>query len=105
MPNDTDGIVPQRPPDHRTVRSAGIGQRLKRARQHSGMTIRELGSLAGIASSVVADTENEKRIPRADTLERIAWALKVTACWLAYGDGQAPAWWSIDTDAMNIGTK
>jgi transcriptional regulator with XRE-family HTH domain len=58
------------------------------------MTIRELGSLAGIASSVVADTENEKRIPRADTLERIAWALKVTPCWLTYGDAdKAPTWW------------
>lgn len=46
-----------------------MGQRLKQARQHSGMTIRELGALAGSASSVVVDPENEKRIPRADTVE------------------------------------
>jgi transcriptional regulator with XRE-family HTH domain len=75
-----------------------MGQRLKQARQHSGMTIRELGALAGIASSVVVDTENGKRIPRADTVERMAWALKLSACWLAYGEGKAPAWYS-ESDA------
>jgi transcriptional regulator with XRE-family HTH domain len=77
-----------------------MGQRLKQARQHTGMTIRELGTIAGIASSVVADTENEKRIPRADTVERMAWALKISACWLAYGEGKAPAWYS-EADARS----
>jgi len=84
--------VTQRVPDHRTARSVGLAQRLKHARQHSGMTVRDLASLAGIASSVVVDTENGKRIPRADTVERIAWALKISACWLAYGEGLAPDW-------------
>lgn len=63
------------------------------------MTIRELGALAGIASSVVADTENDKRIPRADTIERIAWALKISACWLAYGEGTVPGWYTASVNA------
>lgn len=75
-------IVSRQPPDHRTQGNNGIGQRLKLARQRSGLTIRELGA-AGVASLVMADTEHEKRTPRADTVERLAGVLKVTACWLA----------------------
>ena len=70
-----------------------IGKRLKWARTHGEMTIRDVARLAGIASSAVTEIEQGTRIPRADTLERLAAALKVPGCWLVFGDGPAPAGW------------
>lgn len=75
--------------------AGGIAARLKLARSHAEMTIRALASAAGVASSAITDTEIGHRIPRADTLEKIARALGVSACWLAYGEGTAPTWTSV----------
>lgn len=72
--------------------ASGIAARLKLARSHAELTIRALASAAGVASSAITDTEIGNRIPRADTIEKIARALGVSACWLAYGEGSAPRW-------------
>ena len=72
--------------------ASGIAARLKLARSHAELTIRALASAAGVASSAITDTEIGNRIPRADTIEKIARALGVSACWLAYGEGTAPRW-------------
>ena len=72
--------------------ASGIAARLKEARQHAEMTIRALAAAAGVASSAITDTEIGQRIPRADTLEKMARALGVSACWLAYGEGDSPRW-------------
>ena len=72
--------------------ASGIAARLKLARSHAELTIRALASAAGVASSAITDTEIGNRIPRADTIEKIARALGVSACWLAYGEGTAPSW-------------
>lgn len=72
--------------------AGGIAARLKEARQNAAMTIRALAAAAGVASSAITDTEIGERIPRADTLEKMARALGVSACWLAYGEGSAPPW-------------
>lgn len=74
--------------------ASGIAARLKLARSHAELTIRALASAAGVASSAITDTEIGNRIPRADTIEKIARALGVSACWLAYGEGIAPRWTS-----------
>lgn len=72
--------------------ASGIAARLKLARSHAELTIRALASAAGVASSAITDTEIGNRIPRADTIEKIARALGVSACWLAYGEGTVPRW-------------
>lgn len=72
--------------------ASGIASRLKEARKHSDLTIRALAAAAGVASSAITDTEIGNRIPRADTLEKMARALGVSACWLSYGEGPKPAW-------------
>jgi transcriptional regulator with XRE-family HTH domain len=72
--------------------ASGIAARLKLARSHAKLTIRALASAAGVASSAITDTEIGNRIPRADTIEKIARALGVSACWLAYGEGTSPRW-------------
>lgn len=41
----------------------------------------------------MTDVELGNRTPKTDTVERLAMALKVEPCWLAYGDGRAPEGW------------
>lgn len=72
--------------------ASGIASRLKEARKHADLTIRALAAAAGVASSAITDTEIGNRIPRADTLEKMARALGVSACWLSYGEGPKPVW-------------
>jgi len=73
------------------VRSKGIGQRLKWARQRAELTVRDVARATGVSPSTISDTELNRRIPRADTLEKLAVALRVEPSWLAFGDGKAPA--------------
>lgn len=54
------------------------------------MTLRELATKSGQPLSTITDIEGGRRMPRIDTLEKIAHALGVSAGWLAYGEGQSP---------------
>lgn len=70
--------------------SQGLSLRARTAREATGLTLRELADMAGIANSVVHYTEGG-RVPRLDTVERIAIVLGVSPCWLAFGeDGTEP---------------
>lgn len=51
--------------------------RLKQMRTERGLTVAQLGEMAGIAASYVSALENHKRPPNARTLEALARALKV----------------------------
>jgi transcriptional regulator with XRE-family HTH domain len=57
------------------------------------LTIRELAKAAGVPNSAITEIELGNRIPRANTLEKLANALKVAPCWLVFGDGQPPDGW------------
>lgn len=61
-----------------------LGQRLKRARQAAGLSRRALSLSAGLADTVVGQAE-AGRVPLIDTTERLALALGVSSCWLAFG--------------------
>lgn len=82
--------VSHRVPDSKTSKHKDIGKRLKWAREHAEMTIRDVAARAGVASSAVTEIEQGARIPKADTLERLAAALKVAPCWLVFGEGAGP---------------
>lgn len=69
-----------------------VGQRLKLARDKRGLTMAELGDRAGVGASTVNVIEKGNKQPRGDTVEKLARALGVSRCWLAYGDGQPPDW-------------
>ena len=69
-----------------------VGIRLKLARDMRGLTMTEVADEAGMAASTVNVIEKGQKQPRGDTVERLARALGVPRCWLAYGDGQAPDW-------------
>ena len=65
------------------------GDRLRKARQLTGLTAREFADEIGVASKTVNDAENDRRSVRRITLN--AWALctGVPRIWLE--TGQAPA--------------
>jgi transcriptional regulator with XRE-family HTH domain len=84
-------------PDLKAPKSSLVGERLKWARARANLTIRDLGQAASVPNSSITEIEMGGRIPRANTLEKLANALKVSACWLTFGEGPAPhGWESID---------
>ncbi|PSM31675.1 helix-turn-helix transcriptional regulator [Haliangium sp. UPWRP_2] len=80
-------------PDLKAPKSSLVGERLKWARARANMTIRELSHAASVPNSSITEIELGNRIPRSSTLEKIANALKIAPCWLAFGDGAAPEGW------------
>lgn len=79
-------MATKRLPDHLVSKHTGLGARLRSARARAQLTVRELAEVAGVAFSAISEIEKGSRIPRADTLERLAVALRVEPCWLAFGD-------------------
>ena len=69
------------------------GRYMTWARARAKLTIRELAKLASIPNSSITEIESGDRFPRANTLEKIANALKVSPCWLVFGDGTASDGW------------
>lgn len=71
-----------------------IGSRLKLAREHAQLTHRALGELADVATSTISELETYARhAPATDMVARLAKALGVEPCWLAYGDvDKEPDW-------------
>ncbi len=77
-------------PDLNAPKSSQAGVRLKWARAQARLTIRELAKAAGVPNSAITEIELGNRIPRANTLEKLANALKIAPCWLVFGDGPVP---------------
>jgi transcriptional regulator with XRE-family HTH domain len=63
----------------------GLAKRLKKARQAAGLARRPLDEKAGLSNGVVQRIEDEQTVPNSDTVERIAEALQVSPCYLAFG--------------------
>lgn len=68
--------------------SSGCDARLRIARACSGLTMAQLGAHSGLAKATVAMLESGQQLPRIDVAERLANALDVSVCWLAYGEGK-----------------
>ena len=65
---------------------AKLGERLFEARDRAGLTLRELGQMSGISWSSISAIERGKHSATAETIERLAVALGVRPCWLAFGE-------------------
>src|SRR5258708_5243054 len=66
-----------------------LALRLQKTRKERGLSRRQLAEIAEVAASSISYIENGNpgaRAPGIDTVERLAAALGVSACWLAYGD-------------------
>jgi transcriptional regulator with XRE-family HTH domain len=70
-----------------TLACAKLGERLFEARDRAGLTLRELGQRACISWSSISAIEKGKQSATAETIERLAVALGVRPCWLAFGEG------------------
>lgn len=89
-------IVPDEEPEPSVGNSTfrgrfqGCGQRLRFVRDQMGLTLRELEILASdekkVSHASFSLIENGAMVPRVNTLEAIAHALRVPPCWLAYGE-------------------
>jgi len=56
-----------------------FGQNVLAARRHAGFSQEELGALAGLHRTEIGFVEGGRRLPRADTLVKLASALGVEA--------------------------
>lgn len=86
-------LVPPVPPepaaDGQPFRSLylGAGARLQTQRDKAGLSLRDLAASAGVSFETIRKCEAGTAIPKVDTCERLAVALGVTPCWLAFGVG------------------
>lgn len=79
-PNPTDPAV------------GAMSRRFNQARLHASLTLAELEKKSGCAMSMLSGIATGDRMPRIDSVAKIARALGVSPGWLAYGDGPAPDW-------------
>lgn len=70
--------------------SAGLSERLLKARQALGLSLREVGRRSETSGNLVSMME-QGSFGTLGTIEKLAQALHVTPCWLAYGLGQREA--------------
>jgi transcriptional regulator with XRE-family HTH domain len=68
-----------------------FGERIKRAREASGMSQKLMANRLGVKSATVAKWESGKEGPRANRLQMIASLLDVPLLWLLAGSQQVPA--------------
>jgi transcriptional regulator with XRE-family HTH domain len=66
---------------------AGIGVRLKTARERAGLSKKALAEAAGASHTTIRLTEEGRTMPSVATAEQLARALGLSPCWLAYGEG------------------
>lgn len=69
-----------------------MSRRFNQARLHANLTLAELEKRSGCAMSMLSGIATGDRMPRIDSVAKIARALGVSAGWLAYGDGPRPEW-------------
>jgi len=78
--------------------SEGVGRRLYEARRARDMTMSDLGNKIKISGAAISLIEAGKRRVTTEIVEKLAWALNVDPCWLAYGTGSKPDWLSAEKE-------
>lgn len=61
------------------------GDRLRKARARTGMTVREFADHIGVSHGTITSAENDARAVRSITIKAWALATKVSAEWLEHG--------------------
>ncbi len=60
----------------------GLGERVRRSREDAGLSQEALAYRAGVSASAVRGIEQERQVPRVDTLQRLARELGTTVGFL-----------------------
>lgn len=63
-----------------------IGEKIQRSRKEAGLSQRELGERLKVSQAMIAQYENGKRIPKTETIRKIAYALNVPITELIFTD-------------------
>jgi transcriptional regulator with XRE-family HTH domain len=71
-----------------------MSKRFNQARLHADLTLAELEKKSGCAMSMLSGIAIGDRMPRIDSVVKIARALGVSPGWLAFGDGPCPEWFT-----------
>lgn len=69
-----------------------LGKRLFLARSKRGYTMEQLGDRSSVHPSTINGIEKGRNDPGTVTTHKLANALDVDPCWLAYGTGIKPDW-------------
>lgn len=85
--------------------SSGLSARFVRARDKSGLTMRGVAEMAGLAYSTIASIAYGKALPQIHTVEIVARVLGVPPGWLAYGQGPEPEWKESKQSSVPARTK
>lgn len=76
----------------KTPKTSELGKRFVAARESSGLSHKEVSKRSGVAVSLLTDIAVGSRMPRVDSMEKVAAALGVSPGWLVYGEGPMPEW-------------
>lgn len=68
-----------------------MGGRMLRARDATGLSIKELAARLGVKPSTVQAWENDRSQPRANRLQILSGILNVSLSWLLHGIGAGPS--------------
>ena len=82
----------------------GFARRLRSARSAAELNGAALSTAAGLSHNAVAQLELGERVPRLDTVAKLAKALAVSPCWLAFGV-ELPCGRAADLAARGIGER
>ncbi len=82
----------------------GFARRLRSARKAAELNGAALSAAAGMSHNAVAQLETGARVPRLDTVAKLAKALAVSPCWLAFGV-ELPCEQAADLAARAIGER
>lgn len=89
VPHDDPELVPARTLASNRYRDCG--ERVRQVREQLGWTLRDVAEQAAdqeqhLSHQAILYIETGSNVPKLDTLEAIARALRVPPCWLAYGE-------------------
>ena len=70
--------------------AATFGDRLAAAREHAGLSQRDLAEQLGVKSSVILAWEEDRKEPRANRLSMLSGLLGISLTWLMTGGGDGP---------------
>lgn len=88
----------------RNPRYFALGQRLALTRKQKGGQLIDLAAVAGVADTTILHLEKGRKAPQIATVERIARALGVSPCWLAFGIDLLPSPGS-DLQSSQVGQR
>ena len=98
MPNTTN--IYEEPPDFDTT-----GGRLSRARDASGLSIRQLAWRLGVKTETIDAWESDRSEPGSHRLPNLAGLLNVSLSWILHGVGSGPAIGRDDESVESTGSQ